>query len=164
MKIEGEFYDRTTTPECSEDRTAVLSIVKTESELCVCMCPRSTHTHMKECKAEWQNQQTLNISLFLEKTGSSPFIYPFVYQPTCTTVSVTHARNQANRMSGVDNASEGPTLASWETHPLSVLPSVPTSHPWNEHQTPCKPCTKQDMWNQTWYHLHLRASCSTIIP
>ena len=22
---------------------------------------------------------------------------------------------------------------------------------WNKHQTPCKPCTKQDMWNQTWY-------------
>ena len=28
-------YDKTTTPECSEDRTAILSVVKTESELCV---------------------------------------------------------------------------------------------------------------------------------
>ena len=34
MKI-GEFYEWTTTPECSEDRTAVPSTVKTESELCV---------------------------------------------------------------------------------------------------------------------------------
>ena len=34
VKIEGEFYVWTTTPECSEDRTAVPSMVKTESELC----------------------------------------------------------------------------------------------------------------------------------
>ena len=31
----GKFYNRTITPECSEDRTAVLSMVKTQSELCV---------------------------------------------------------------------------------------------------------------------------------
>ena len=31
----GEFYKRTTTPECSEDGTAVPSLVKTESDLCV---------------------------------------------------------------------------------------------------------------------------------
>jgi len=36
VKIEVTFYNRTTTPECSEDRTAVPSVVKTESELCVC--------------------------------------------------------------------------------------------------------------------------------
>ena len=35
VKIEGKFHDRTT-PECSEDRTAVPSVVKTESELYVC--------------------------------------------------------------------------------------------------------------------------------
>jgi len=30
VKMEGKFYDRTTTPECSEDRTAsVPSVVKT---------------------------------------------------------------------------------------------------------------------------------------
>ena len=28
MKIEGKFYDRTTTPECSEDRPTVRSVVK----------------------------------------------------------------------------------------------------------------------------------------
>ena len=34
VKIEGEFYHRTTTPECSENRTAVPSVVKMEGELC----------------------------------------------------------------------------------------------------------------------------------
>ena len=28
---------------------------------------------------------------------------------------------------------------------------IPHISPWNKHQTPCKPCTKQDVWNQTWY-------------
>ena len=74
-------------------------------------------------------------------------IYLFVYQPTRTTLGLNRARNETNRVGGV----EGPTLGSWVTHSLSVSPSVPTSHPWNKHQTPCKPCTKQDMWNQTWY-------------
>ena len=36
VKIEGKFHDRTTTPECSEDRTAVPSVVKTECKLYVC--------------------------------------------------------------------------------------------------------------------------------
>ena len=30
MKIEGEFQNRTTTPECSKDRTVVPSVVETE--------------------------------------------------------------------------------------------------------------------------------------
>ena len=58
----------------------------------------------------------------------------------------------------IAKASEDPSLGSWVTHPLSVLPGVPTSHLWNKHQKPCKPCTKQDMWNQTWYQLHFRAT------
>ena len=33
MKIKGNFYDRISTPECSEDRTAVSNVVKMESEL-----------------------------------------------------------------------------------------------------------------------------------
>ena len=75
-----------------------------------------------------------------------PFI---VYQPTCTTLGLTHARTQANRVSGVDSTRlwgaypGGLSGAHW----LIVLPSVPMSHPWNKHQTPCKPCTiKQDTW------------------
>jgi len=34
-----------------------------------------------------------------------PFIYPFVYLPTCTTLGLPHARNQTNRVSGVDSTS-----------------------------------------------------------
>ena len=33
---EGKFHGSTTMPECSEDRTAVPSLVKMESELCIC--------------------------------------------------------------------------------------------------------------------------------
>ena len=72
--------------------------------------------------------------------ASQPFIYPFVYQLTCATLGLTRACNQTNRW--VAQTSEGPTLGSWVTHPLSVLPSLPMSHPWNKHQTPCKPCNK----------------------
>ena len=43
MKIEGKFYDRKTTPECSEDRTAsVLSMVKTS------LIPRGLGTKLSE--------------------------------------------------------------------------------------------------------------------
>ena len=35
----------------------------------------------------------------------------------------------------------------WVCYPVCQHP-IPA---WNKHQTPCKPCTKQDMWNQTWY-------------
>ena len=79
------------------------------------------------------------------------FIYPFVYQPTscntrahsCTQPIEQYATKQTLGWVGwLAQASEGPTLGSWVTHPLSVLPSVPTPHPWSEHQTPCKPCTK----------------------
>ena len=39
----------------------------------------------------------------------------FVYQPTCTTLRLTHAHNQMNRVSGVDSTSlrGGP---EWHTH------------------------------------------------
>ena len=69
-----------------------------------------------------------------------------------------HATKQTGWVGWIAQASEVPTLGSWVTHPLSVLPSVPMSHPWNKHQTLYKLCTKQDMWNQTWYHLHLGAT------
>ena len=35
-------------------------------------------------------------------------------------------------------------------NPLRAELHIATS-PWNKHQTPCKPCTKQDMWKQTCY-------------
>jgi len=54
VKIEGKFYDRTTTPECSEDRRAVPSVVKAESELYVCTQYVSTlHTHTFEGLQSW---------------------------------------------------------------------------------------------------------------
>ena len=51
-EVEGNNSDKTATPECSEDRTAVLSVVKTESELELTqlvssshnLCLHSTHT------------------------------------------------------------------------------------------------------------------------
>ena len=50
--IEGKFYDRTT-PVCSEDRTAVVSVVKTELYVCTQrVSALNTHTHLKDCKAE----------------------------------------------------------------------------------------------------------------
>ena len=42
----------------------------------------------------------------------------------------------------IAEASEASTLGSWVTHPLSVC-HCPI--PETKHQTPCKPCTKQDM-------------------
>ena len=77
-------YNRTTTPECSEDRTAVPSVMKTEREPFVYlhnMCPHSTHTHLKDYKAAWQNPQTLNTctSPLLEKNQK---FYIFVRNPS----------------------------------------------------------------------------------
>ena len=58
----------------------------------------------------------------------------FLYQPTCTTLGLTCARNKIYRVSGVDSSSLWwPTLGSWVTHPPSVLPSVPTFHLWSKH-------------------------------
>jgi len=48
----GELYERTTTPEFSDDRTGVRAWLKTESELCVCtrvsMCVSTLYTHTFE--------------------------------------------------------------------------------------------------------------------
>ena len=71
--------------------------------------------------------------------------------------SLMHATKQTGWVGWIAQASVGPILGSCMTHPLSLLPSV-LSHPWNKHQTPGKLCTKHDTWNQTWYHLHVRAT------
>jgi len=58
-----------------------------------------------------------------------------------------------------------PLIGYWVTHPLCVLPSVPTSNPWNK--TPDTMQTRHHAnhalsrtWacNQTWYHLHHRVT------
>jgi len=58
-----------------------------------------------------------------------PFIYPFVYQPTCTTLGLICACNQMNRVSGVDSRS---LPGSWVTHsrvcyPVSQCPIPETN-------------------------------------
>ena len=70
-----------------------------------------------------------------------------------TAVKAEQLHNQANRVSRVDSTSgcEVPTLGYWVIHPLSVLPSVPTSHPWNTMQIMQTIHVKQD-------------TCSTITP
>ena len=54
-----EFYDRKTTPDSSEDRTAVPTMVKMESELFVCTQQVSTlHTHTVEELQTWVTKPT----------------------------------------------------------------------------------------------------------
>ena len=65
------------------DRAAVLSVVKTESELFVCTRVSTLHTHLKDCKAEWQSPQTLNTPPLLEKTRLFFFI-TLAYRTTFT--------------------------------------------------------------------------------
>ena len=97
-----------------------------------------------------QHMHLLVINFGLPHRLLKPFIYPFVYLPTCTPLGLTHARNQTNMVSGVESTSLwGAYPASWVTHSLSVLPSMPMSHPWKKHQTPCK------MWNQKWLYLRI---------
>ena len=148
-------------------------MLKTQSELCVCTRRVSmlhTHTHLKDCKAEWTNPQTLNTPHYLREPGSffcakssigqqllqqNQHHRPFMYQPTCTTLGLTRACNQTNKVSGVDSTS------LWGAYP-GVLSGTPTDCVTQcanvPHQTPCKPCTKQDKWNQMWCHMHLRAT------
>ena len=58
VKIEGTFYEWTTTPECSVDRTDVVSAVKTESELCVYIRVSTLHTHTFEGLQSWVTKPT----------------------------------------------------------------------------------------------------------
>ena len=72
VKVEGKFYNKTITSEWSEDRTAVLSMLKMQSELCVrTQCVSTLRTF--DFKAEWTNPQTLNTPQLLE--GTWKFFY-----------------------------------------------------------------------------------------
>ena len=42
---------------------------------------------------------------------------------------------------GVNNVSGVDSVSLWGAY-HGILSDPPTSHPWNKHQTPCKPCTK----------------------
>ena len=85
VKIEGEFYKWTTSPECSEDRTAVLSVVKTESELCIYTCVHTPHTHIWRT-AKFSNLDTDSSIDILKKSdlciliGCKAVLYPLLFQ------------------------------------------------------------------------------------
>ena len=198
-----------TTPECSEDRTAVPSVVKTESEFCVCtQCVSTLHTHTwrtaklsDQTHKHWIHPLTWeNLKIFKpysigqqlsqqsqhripfdetalqQQLPTITFIHPLhllvihfwlahrllapSFTHLCTNLHAQHVHitKRTGWVGWITQATEGPTLGSWVTHPLSMLLNVSKSHHWNEHQTLCEPCTKQDTWNQTWYHLHLRAT------
>ena len=171
------------------------------------VCPRSTLTHLKYCKADWPNWQALESFFFifvqnpsigqplshqsqhhipsmeLQYSNScqqfSAYIYsthaltsnPFwvgwqapqlICIPTYMHITLAHSCTKPNRVSVVDGTSLWRSLPSgpeWHTHWVCYpvcqcsIPEISTRH----H---AKQCTKQDMWNQTRYHLQLRATLS----
>ena len=113
------------------------------------------------CIYNWRN--TFGMTNSISKCAETHLEWQILYpneETIGTTNSISKWRNiwhdkfyiqtSTGPVGWLAQASEGPTLESWVTHPLSVLHSVPTLHPWNEYQTPCKPCTKQDTWNEMW--------------
>ena len=97
------------------------------------------------------------------------FIYLFVYKPTCTTLGLTLAHNQMNRVSGVDSTSlQGAylgVLSDTPTECVTQCANVPSLK--QTPKTPCKPCTKQDMCmkpNVIPLTPQGHANCSIIIP
>ena len=166
---EDKFYDRTTTPECSEDRTVVVSVMKMESELCVCTCLHIPHIRIRRNEKLSENtykhwithplpgnffcigqlsQQTQHHTPSTELHYSNswqqfPVIQPMhvlvidfglahsapqlSFKHFCTNLhaqhqaSLVHATTQTGPVEWLAQASEGPTLESWVTHPLSVL-------------------------------------------
>ena len=90
MKIEGKFYNRTTTQECSEHRRAVpceTTECGEDRKWTSCICTQRvsmhhTHTHLKDCKAEWQNPLTLNTLPLLEIEKTWKFFFLFVQNPS----------------------------------------------------------------------------------
>ena len=96
--------------------------------------------------------------LRLRKPGSFVLVQNSSIGQHHTPLIELHYSNSCQQFSAYIYSTHALSITDFWLYPLSVLPSVFTSHPRNKHQTPCKPCTKQDMWNQTWYHLHLRAT------
>ena len=62
VEIEGEFHNRKTTQECSEDNLNSSAERGEDGKWALCMHTTSVHTphtHLEEYEAEWQNKQTL---------------------------------------------------------------------------------------------------------
>ena len=124
----GEFHDRTTTPECSEDKSCAEHGEGGKWALCIhtmWMIAKLSDTFdrttlQQQLPTIFSLQLTNLVSDFgLAHNAPQPFIYPFVYSSTRTTPGLTCARNHVNRVSGVDSTS------LWEAHP-GVLSDTPT--------------------------------------
>ena len=119
------------------------------------VCPRAPRTAKLSDKTHehWIHPITWgNLEVFVQRTQQNQHHRPFMYQPTCTTLGLTRAHNQTNKVSGVDST------GLWGAYPgfLSDTPTDCVTQCANvPHQTPCKLCTK---WNQMWCHVHLRAT------
>ena len=122
-----------------------------------------THTHLKDYKAVWQNPQTLNTPPLLENL--EVFYFIFVQNSSIgqqlsqhsqhyTPLMELHYSNSCQQFSAYIYSTHVLTSNRFLVYPLSVLPSVPTSH----LETNTRHHAKQDVVNQTWYHLHLRAT------
>ena len=59
------------------------------------------------------------LRFWVDPQAPQSFIYPFVYQPTCTTLGLARACKQTNRVSGVDSTSLCRAYLcslAWHTH------------------------------------------------
>ena len=102
---------------------------------------------------------------WIDAQCSLALIYPFLYPPTyMPTLGLTCAHHHAKWVSWV--ASVSPSGVESVSINCAYVPPLPNptpadithTSPWNKHQTPCKPCTKQDLWNQTWYSFTINCS------
>ena len=139
MKIEGKFYNRMT-PEC---RWTWWRWSFMYAHI-VCLC--STHTHLKDRKAEWPNQQTLNTCPLLKKIVQNSTIGQQLSQQSqnqTTSIELQYSNSfqqfsaytfiQCIHLLVIDFS-----LAHKLLSPSFII--------W------------QDIWNQTWYLLHLKAT------
>ena len=81
------------------------------------------------------NPSLTNNQFWVGPQAPQPFICPFVYQHTCTTLGFTHAHNQTNRVSGVDSRSLwaypgvlSDTLTECATQCANVIAETNTRH------------------------------------
>ena len=106
----------------------------------------------------------LVIDFGLAHIASQTLICPFLYPPTCTTLGLTRAHNHIKWVDSTstqgaqprvlsDTPTECVTQCELCLRPTCSQPNTSRINtyqpPWNKHQTPYKPCTKQDTWHDT---------------
>ena len=131
------------------------------------------HTHLKDCKAMWQNLQTLNIPPLLEIEKTWKFYIYFVQNSSIGQLSQhsqhhtpsmeLHYSNSCQQFSFTFIQHMRLLVADfWYTHwvcyPVYQRPTLETNTRHHATHPPSR------MWNQTWYHLHLRATSFHILP